>query len=43
MIRGEAKNELADDSASKGNVRDVLGGSGRGIDFLELELEDSVD
>lgn len=39
----EAKEELADDGADKGNVRDILGGGGIGVDLLVFELEDRVD
>lgn len=39
----EAKEQLADDGADKGNVRDILAGVGRGVDGAVFELEDGVD
>lgn len=42
-IGQEAKEQLSNDGADKGNVRHILAGVGRGVDLFILELEDGVD
>lgn len=42
-ISQEAEEQLAHDSANKGNVGNILAGVGRGVDGAVLELQDGVD
>lgn len=43
VVRGEAKDELADDGTGKGDVGDVLGGLRVLVHVAVLQLEDGVD
>lgn len=42
-IGQEAKKQLSNDGADKGNVGDILAGVGRGVDGAVLKLENGVD